>query len=422
QITPRPVNVDWSVTDKADWNTNHTQYYYTGNTPGLVATFYALADESGMQQSVRLQITGMENVNVNADGGHYTAQVVHSNWENNQYSTNYTLKEDTYEYSIVKRPIRVTIDDQPKGVYGSVNGGVEVSQGEFSIFDIKADANITTLPGNPIELVLENVGIGADKLLPAGSYKISGICHNNNYDVTFVGKDGGDYGWLTVSKAVFSLSTTTYRGAKYLGTEFTLDFKSILPISKDAFVDGDDWESAWENAKITYTQNGATVDRPIFTGAGIVRVLYTLTFDNYKDFTSVFEVDVQKAIVNVSVSGVSSAYGDSLLNSDEIFANANVTLADGSDPIRIAIEDIITLFVDSNAVNAGSYNIEFSYVGNEASNFVVSLVDNYGKYEIKPRVVTLVWAMDKNDSAFDGDGYVSVSKHISRIRRSKKFR
>ncbi|MDE6211838.1 MAG: hypothetical protein K2G42_07695 [Clostridia bacterium] len=410
KITPRPVNVDWSVTDKADWNTNHTQYYYTGNTPGLVATFYALADESGMQQSVRLQITGMENVNVNADGGHYTAQVVHSNWENNQYSTNYTLKEDTYEYSIVKRPIRVTIDDQPKGVYGSVNGGVEVSQGEFSIFDIKADANITTLPGNPIELVLENVGIGADKLLPAGSYKISGICHNNNYDVTFVGKDGGDYGWLTVSKAVFSLSTTTYRGAKYLGTEFTLDFKSILPISKDAFVDGDDWESAWENAKITYTQNGATVDRPIFTGAGIVRVLYTLTFDNYQDFTSVFEVDVQKAIVNVSVSGVYSDYGDSLLNSDEIFANANVTLADGSDPIRIAIEDIITLFVDSNAVNAGSYNIEFSYVGNEANNFVVSLVDNYGKYEIKPRVVTLVWAMDENDSAFDGDGYVFDGK------------
>ncbi|MDE6474888.1 MAG: hypothetical protein K2L70_07310 [Clostridia bacterium] len=410
KIIPRPVNVSWDVTDKADWNTNHTQYYYTGHTPGLVAMFYALADESGEQPSVRLQIDGMENVNVNADGGHYTAKVVHSNWESNQYANNYTLKDDTYEYSIVKRPIRVTIDDQYKGVYGSVNGGIEVSQGEFSIYDIKADANIDTLQGNPIELVLENVGLGADKLLPAGSYKISGICHNDNYEVTFVGKDGGDYGWLTVNKAVFSLTTTTYRDAKYLGVEFTLDFKSILPVNKDAFVSGDDWESAWENAKITYQQNGTTVDKPVFTGAGIVRVTYTLSFDNYQDFTSVFEIDVQKAIVNVSLNEVSSDYGDELLDSEGIFANANVTLADGSDPIRIAIEDIITLFVDGNAVNAGKYNIDFNYVGDEANNFVVNLVDNYGKYEIKPRVVKIIWAMDEDDSAFDGEGYVFDGK------------
>ncbi len=410
KIIPRSVKVSWDVTDKADWNTNHTQYYYTGSTPGLVAMFYALEDESGEQPSVRLQIDGMENINVNANGGHYTAKVVHSNWESNQYATNYTLKDDTYEYSIVQRPIRVTIDDQYKGVYGSVNGGVEVSQGEFSIFDIKSGENIETLQGNPIELILEKVGLGADKLLPAGSYKISGICHNDNYDVTFVGKDGGDYGWLKVSKAVFSLSTTTYRDVKYLGVEFTLDFKSILPISKDAFVAGDDWESAWENAEITYIQNGTNVDEPVFTGAGIVRVTYTLTFDNYQDFTSVFEVDVQKAIVNVSLNGVSSDYGNELLDSQEIFANANVTLADDSDPIRIAIEDIITLFVDGNAVNAGKYNIDFNYIGDEANNFVVKLIDNYGKYEIKPRVVNIVWAMKEDDASFDGEGYVFDGK------------
>lgn len=398
KIIPRPVDVIWDVTDKVDWNTNHTQYYYTGHTPGLVAMFYALADESGQQPSVRLQIEGMENVNVNADGGHYTAKVVHSNWESNQYATNYTLREDAYEYSIVKRPIRVTINDQYKGVYGSVNGGVEVSPGEFSIYDIKANKYIDTLPVNPIELVLENVGLGEDKLLPAGSYKISGICHNDNYEVTFVGKDGGECGWLIVDKAQFSYAhTSEYSAAKYLGKEFTLNFKDILSVNADAFVAGDDWESAWKNAKITYIQNGVTVASPVFTGAGLHSVQFTLTFDNYNDFTGTLNVNVQKATVNVSVNAVYSYYGDALLDSDKIF-EGGVTLAKGSDEIEIAISDIITLYVDSSAVNAGKYVIEFRYVGDEENNFDVHLIDNSNKYEIKPRVVKIIWELDENDS------------------------
>ena len=407
KIIPRPVNVSWEVAeeDKVNWNTNHTQYYYTSHAPSLVAVFKTLADENGQQQSVNLQIDGIQNVNANAEGQHYTARVVHSLWESNQYAKNYTLKEDTYDYSIVKRPLRVTIKDQEKGVYGMVRGDVAVTPGEFSIFDMKANANVNTLPNNPIELILQSIGVGADKLLPAGSYSIGAVCHNDNYDVTFVGADGGECGWLKVSKAEFNFAnTTSYRGAKYLGVEFTLDFKTVLAVNQDAFVVGDDWESAWANAVITYKQNGSTVDRPVFDGAGLVSIEYTLTFANYKDFTGRVQVDVQKATVNVSVSDVFSTYGDDLLNADEIFANAQVALADGSDDIQIDISDIITLYVDSAAVNAGKYNIEFNYVGDEADNFAVRLVDNYGKYEIKPRVVEIVWSMDENDSALDTDG------------------
>ncbi|MDE6372695.1 MAG: hypothetical protein K2L61_04045, partial [Clostridia bacterium] len=359
KITPRPVNVSWDVTDKADWNSNHSIYYYTGNTPQLVATFYALADESGTQPSVPLQITGMENVNVNADGAHYTAQVVHSVWESNQHALNYTLTRDTYEYTIVKRALTVTIFNQTKGVYGTVAGDVGVSSEEYSVYDEVLESNdIEYLRDVSIKLVLESVG--SYKWLPAGKYAINAICSNDNYDVTFRGREGGECGWLIVEQATFTYAATTdYNGAKYLGADFTLNFKDILSVDGGAFVDGDDWETAWANATITYKQGGVTVDRPIFTGAGLESVQYTLTFANYKDFTGTLNVYVQKAVVNVSISEVSSVYGEDLLDSNQIFAGEHVTLAAGSDDIVIDIIDIISLSVDlvgKQLSDAGKYN------------------------------------------------------------------
>ncbi|MDE7348273.1 MAG: hypothetical protein K2N53_01260, partial [Clostridia bacterium] len=302
----------------------------------------------------------------------------------------------TYEYNVVKRPITVTILDQHQGTYGSVAGDVGVSSEEIRIHDDRLNVSVSSLREASIKLVLANVG--SYKFLPAGKYAINATCNNDNYDVTYKGESGGECGWLIVDKEQFNYAhTSTYSAAKYLGKEFTLDFKDILSVNADAFVAGDDWESAWEKAEITYMQNGVTVASPVFTGAGLESVQFTLKFANYNDFTGTLNVDVQKATVNVSVNAVSSYYGDDLLGSDKIF-EGGVTLAEGSDEIEIAISDIITLFVDSSAVNAGKYDVEFRYVGDEGNNFEVHLVDNYKKYEIKPRVVKIIWEMDENDT------------------------
>ena len=128
---------------------------------------------------------------------------------------------------------------------------------------------------------------------------------------------------------------------------------------------------------------------------------------NYVATTRTVVVDVQMATVNVSIGEVSSIYGDDLLDSKGIFANAKITLAEDSDPIVIDLDEIIELFVDQSmgaAVNANHYDIAFSYVGDQVNNFDVNLVDNAGKYVIKPRPVKIIWGMDEEDSSLDSDG------------------
>ncbi|MDE5756880.1 MAG: hypothetical protein K2I23_07305, partial [Clostridia bacterium] len=391
KITPRGVDVTWEISSE-NWDSDPEikNYYYTGRNPSIVAKFYALPDANNVVQSETLQFIGTRSPNV----GEYTLQVTRSEWNNN-VSNNYTINagSDKFTYNIVKRPITVTITNQSAGEYGSANGGYEITQEEYTVYDEFAKKSLSSLEDSPIELVLDNKGIAANKFLPAGSYTISGICLNANYDVEWVN------GTLTVDEAELDLRASyTYEDVTYLGKDITLDFKKILPVRNTTFVPGDDWRDAWADAEITYA------DDPVFTGAGAVSVGYTLKVANYKEFTGVVVVDIQVATVNVSISEVSSIYGDGLLNSEEIFANAEITLAEGSAPIEIDVNKIIELFVDSSAVKAGRYDLDFSYVDGQDNNFDVNLVDNVGKYIIKPRPVKLVWGMDEGDSSLESDG------------------
>ncbi|MDE6275548.1 MAG: hypothetical protein K2M75_03310 [Clostridia bacterium] len=417
KIIPRPVEVNWTVSDEANWaDADKTQFYYTGHRPGLVAKFTTLADKNGVEHVVPLTLSGIDNVNINSDGQKYTARVSRSAWNNNDYSGNYTLTGDTREYSIIKRPIKVTIENQNAGTYGNpdVKGNYEIAQEQYSVLDkITEDVLNENFEAPLVRLEIEKHGVAANKFLPAGAYKILGVYDGSNYDVEFVGADGENFGLLTVNKARFDFdSTLTYNRAKYLGEDFTLDLKQILGVSVDdeAFVDGDDWEAAWENAVITFTGD----EQPVFTGAGKYDVDYKLEFANYRDFSGTITVNVQKATVYLSISEVSSVYGDELLNSQQIFEKSKVVAVDlsetqKSDAIKIDFSKIITLKAKAGAVNAGRYDIEFAYVVNEetsvnqANNFNVQLVDNGNKYQILRRDVEIVWSMDESDKSFDPD-------------------
>lgn len=415
KIVKRSVDVVWSVeeSDKKNWNDQLNKYYYTGERPKLVATFETLPNAGGVKDIITLNIEGNGadfGYGVNADGESYTAYVVHSYWESNPYASNYELSKDTYVYSIVKRPLRIEIGNQIAGVYGdnNIKGNYTIAQGVFSIYDVTngTETRIESLPGNPILLSLDNKGVGADKFLPAGNYNISGECNNHNYDVTFTGENGSDdCGKLIVEKAEFNLSASKYDEAKFLGKEITLDFKDILPVNAGAFVAGDDWEKAWQNAKVLYKQEDGTYNevKPTFVGATENHsISYRIIMDNYTEYNNTLSITVQKGIVNISISdGAYSIYGDGLLTSEQIFANTDISLGEGSDDIQIDVKDIVTLFVNSAAVNAGRYDIEFNYVDGAQNNFDVRLLNNGNKYQIKPRTLEIEWKSENDDDNFD---------------------
>lgn len=418
KIIPRPVSVVWTVAndDVTNWNSDLTKYYYTGNSTGpkLLATFNALPDENGDEPGVDLTISGMGNHNVNADGQYYTARVSHTAWDTNPYAVNYELIKDTYQYSIVKRPIKVTIKNQTAGTYGSVTGAYGIAQEDIIIYDMIAKKVVEGLPQIAIHLILEDHGVAENELLDAGKYKINGTNTNTNYDIVFVGEDDEtlDYGYLTVRKATFDYAATaTYsERPKYLGEDIIFDLKQILPVDEGAVVGGEDWKTVWSTAEIEYltiNSEPITTQLPTADKAGTFAIKYRLSFKNYNDFTGTFTIVVGKSTAYVSISGVSSTYGDPLLSSSQIFEKAEVifvnTDTQKSDPIVVAISDIITLEVEDGAKDAGTYDVVRKYVGSANDNFTIVLVDNANKYEILKRDVELSWDLVESDNyVFDG--------------------
>lgn len=429
-ITPRDAEIKWIITySDINWKSNN-EYYYTGQRPTMLAYFETIPDADNKTDKVILDFTGngvASNFAANAEGEHYTATAILNKFTASAHAVNYNLTSgNTFDYTILPRPIEVTLNDQTAGVYGKVKGNYALNQDAVEMIDSVISENSTSNPaitfddlvGIPFELIIDGVSVGADEFLPAGSYHIVANTMSGNYAFTFKNKDGSeDYALLKVEKANSNVSLSNiYRGAKYLGAEFTLDFKAIIGasghITSATFVDKD-YKAVWDSEEtiVTYLNEVSgeyTTELPAFDRAGVKPVSYKIDFKNYKTVSGTCNIYVQKGHAYLSFfTGASSAYGDDIYQdkdalSARIFEQARIAYGEGSDELIPTADELLRFYIEGDPVNAGRYTISFEFINPEdADNFEFTddIANGSGnKYLITPKVISVEWNFTEGDS------------------------
>lgn len=153
-------------------------------------------------------------------------------------------------------------------------------------------------------------------------------------------------------------------------------------------------------------------------------VFYKATADNHNDYTSSFEVEIEKANIQLTVDAYSQVYGDTLLISDGIIDNmlshtAQVLDATSWTDIKAYIKDICSFGVSGTTlaegyVKAGSYAI--SYTKNADWNdriATITFINDASKaYVVNPKEVQVTWTQ-KADMYYNAEGGKRPSAAIS---------
>ena len=395
-IVPRTVRVRWETNGAIAPSNN--RFEYTGAAPDIHAYVQLVGEANETDLPVLSEliqgIADKEKATIDFNVGRYTAKVVgDASFDINKYMKNYVFANNTFDYEIVAKEITVVILNQ-SFVYGQ-----DMTKADAELDHTRYTCE-TTLVGQPIRLTRSATSA---KYYGVGSYEIHGSCVSDNYQATFVGQNGdAEYGVFQVTAAQIGMNIHTHR-TDYNGNDLVLDIKENLKNEttgdgKPVYTIAGDMQ--WDDAKITYLQDNGTfadvkpVIRGVTSGDGVV-VTFRVELANHKtsEFTVIVRVNPATLVVLVARGGA-SVYGDDLLDSDQLYDQAKITLdAEASSIKDLDLKTLLQFRADvQDGGHARRYNIVYAFIRPQDEQlYNVQLVGATDAYEITKRELTVQW-------------------------------
>ncbi|MDE5655180.1 MAG: hypothetical protein K2I46_06175 [Clostridia bacterium] len=385
RIVPRDAQVTWKSDSEVVVSGNFKPEY-TGAPIVLAPYVTDIADN----QEKQLDATG-RNTNVGAG----TAKVsVDKTNADNLWMNNYNFIGDTFNYEILPKSVKVTINDL------SVGYGQEESKRSFwvDLNDVNRFTSDTQLIGSPIRLFVN--ASTTKEYLGATTYTIQGKCNSDNYKVEFT------TGTLTITPADINNNNEKSHSQPYNGGDFVANVKQLLIDGNYYTLAGD---MTWNDATVTYNVADATIQ-----GIGTKEVEYTIKLANHVDIKGTIEIAVTQALLVANVTkGASSVYGSKVLSSAQLFKYVTLD-TDNSTLTTVKLDSIIRLSVNvddtysDRLLNRGSYSLTYEWLDESyKALYNIRLNNNViGVYEVTPKAISFVWNYDENTKfVYNGSGH-----------------
>ena len=397
KINPRTVDIIW-YTDTEEVAPH--EFTYTGHGVPLKAKFKAIRYNADTKELEEYDYTDLILSGIGyTEAGEtvYTANISGNLMRSVIDNYDFNPATSSFEYKIVPRNVVVRLKNQGN-VYGDA-----VNFGSNAEWWYVVDDTLTGLPlgDNGMVLTLNIPQLEAGKSLPCGTYEIKAVYNNTNYKVTFA-DDEGIVGWgkYTVTEAEIDRAVSQMTGFVYNGAEQDVNIYEFIgeDVANRIFsISGD---MTWAQAKVYYKSGDNWVETlPTVMNVGTTEVEYKVCLDNHEDFISTMEVTVAKATIIFNADIFEIQYGETALESDELFEKLNVRVnTQVGNALAVDLKDLIRLSISDLAIGVDHYRLQVEILGDLGDNFEVKNQFAEEKddptalpYHIVPRVITVNW-------------------------------
>ncbi len=311
------------------------------------------------------------------------------------------------KYTVTKKPITVTIEDQT-ATYGTSGFEFEF---DYDSTDLARTDDVADFE-KAILLTVE----GERWYRKVGSYHITGESTAHNYEVTFAGESGNDYGIVTITKktllVIISDAGTPYGANILTSDQIAEGYAKASDTPALSLVEWDE-EKLFKDLGITFEVRGSEgpvsgsgVAQGTYAIAGIVAAdcNYDVTFfgryaesGDYQNKAGIYTVSILTG-VTVQIKSYSAVYGEGITHSlTDLDAWITVSGLEEQGVITDINKDneflqITLKFYDAegNALSVDQVKDAKTYfVKGECGNESIAAVFTEGTYTITPKAVTV---------------------------------
>lgn len=415
KVSQKELRVDWTQ-DGEGWNFNQAknkwEFTYNGNTPEISVKANAEDVVSGDVIKLSTEIDGKVI-------GTYNATTALTN-DNNK--TNYKLIDDTFEFDIVKREVKIIVNDI-SGTFGQVQQNSPIGS-DKPLLAPGSEGAIWNYYNDSAKFISDdfsNFCFISDAIVGKGYQNVG------KYDINIAAREGtsgeitNNYNVSIVGKPKFTISPANI---SYSGTRFNIDLEdegAIKFITKDYIkgfisigVDGislDEFDIFMSDLKENANQSETWVDQISLEGKQKGNYYFSLkiayknsVYKNFNDYNFEVEVNISQGWISVTINGtIKVTYGDTLASSDELFdmlkdkididGLSDMTPEQAFDYIKRTFKIYVGTSDGALQSNGpiGAYSIYFDFTGVSERNIRFLNDSNIKMYIIDPKKLEMDW-------------------------------
>lgn len=415
KVSQKELRVDWTQNSEG-WNFNQAknkwEFTYNGNTPEISVKANAEDVVSGDVIKLSTEIDGKVI-------GTYNATTALTN-DNNK--TNYKLIDDTFEFDIVKREVKIIVNDI-SGTFGQVQQNSPIGS-DKPLLAPGSEGAIWNYYNDSAKFISDdfsNFCFISDAIVGKGYQNVG------KYDINIAAREGtsgeitNNYNVSIVGKPKFTISPANI---SYSGTRFNIDLEdegAIKFITKDYIkgfisigVDGislDEFDIFMSDLKENANQSETWVDQISLEGKQKGNYYFSLkiayknsVYKNFNDYNFEVEVNISQGWISVTINGtIKVTYGDTLASSDELFdmlkdkididGLSDMTPEQAFDYIKRTFKIYVGTSDGALQSNGpiGAYSIYFDFTGVSERNIRFLNDSNIKMYIIDPKKLEMDW-------------------------------